>query len=198
MAEEYLGVKFRTVFNNKAILKNKKIAELINWCKEFDRCGFTPKAGGGSAGNLSFRTSKGFIISRTQSEFSNISQEDFTEVLSVDISKKEILVNGIKEPSSESFMAGEIFRRRKDVNAVFHGHSEEFLKYGKKLDLPITEKEQPGGSIELMHEVIKVLDNKNFIILKNHGFISLGDSMAGAGNLAIKRYAQLQRIKKLS
>jgi len=197
MAEEYCGVKFRTIFNNKTILKNKKIEELINWCKEFNRCGFTPKAALGSAGNLSFRTDNGFIISCSQADFSNIDQEDFTEVLGVDISKKEILVNGRKEPSSESFMHHEIYQRRADVNAVFHGHSEEFLKYRGKLSLPITEKEKPGGSIALMKEVTKVLDDNNLILITNHGFLSLGDSMARAGNLAIKRYSQLQRVKKL-
>lgn len=193
MTESYCGVKFKTIFDNKTILKNPKILELINWCKEFNKMGFTANC----AGNLSFRTNNGFIISCSRAEFSNIEPADFTEVLSTDISRKEILVNGIKEPSAESFMHNEIYQRRNDINAVFHGHSEEFLKYGDKLSLPITEKEQPGGSIELMREVIKVLDNNNFILIKNHGFLSLGDIMATAGNLAIKRYTQLQRIKKL-
>lgn len=197
MTEEYCGVKFRSIFNNKTTISHKKIEELLNWCKEFNRCGFTPEAGAGSAGNLSFRTIDGFIISCSQADFSNIEPEDFTEVLRVDISKRELLVNGRKEPSSESFMHNEIYQRRKDINTIFHGHSEEFLKYGDKLNLPITEKEQPGGSIELMREVTKVLGDNNFILIRNHGFLSLGDSMARAGNLAIKRYSQLQRVKKL-
>jgi len=94
-------------------------------------------------------------------------------------------------------MHNEIYQRRNDINAVFHGHSEDFLKDGDKLNLPITEKEQPGGTLELMREVTKVLNNNNFILIKNHGFISLGDSMGTAGNLAIKRYNQLQRVKRL-
>jgi len=197
MTEEYCGVKFRTIFNNKHILDNSKLQDLINWCKEFNNMGFTPSAGNGSAGNLSFRTDNGFIISSSNTNFSKISIEDFTEVISVDISKREILVNGIKEPSSESFLHNEIYQRRNDINAIFHGHSEDFLKYGDKLSLPITKEEQPEGTIELMREVTKVLDNNNFILIKHHGFLSLGDSMPHAGNLAIKRFTQLQRIKKL-
>jgi len=193
MAEEYCGVNCRTIFNNKRILNNPKIQQLISWCREFNKMGFI----GENAGNLSFRSDDGFIISCSRADFPNIAQEDFTEVLSVDISKKEVLVNGIKEPSAESFMHNEIYQRRKDINAVFHGHSEEFLKYGDKLNLPITEKEQPGGTLELMREVTKVLKDNNFILIKNHGFLSLGDSMASAGNLAIKRHSQLQRIKRL-
>lgn len=193
MSEEYCGVRFRTIFNNKRILNNPKILELIDWCKEFDKIGFI----GENSGNLSFRTNNGFIISCSRADFSNANIEDFTEVIGVDISKREIFVNGIKEPSAESFMHNEIYQMRKDINAIFHGHNEDFLKYGDKLSLPITEKEQPGGTIELMREVVKVLKNNNFIIIKNHGFLSLGDSMGSAGNLAIKRFNQLQRIKKL-
>ncbi len=197
MTERYCGVKFRTIFDNKTILNNPKIAELINWCNEFHKMNFAPDAGKGSAGNLSFRTDKGFIISCSQADFSKLTIEDFTEVLSTDISKKEILVNGIKEPSAESFMHNEIYQRRNDINAVFHGHSEDFLKYGDKLSLPITEKEQPGGTLELMREVVKVLKNNNIILVKNHGFLALGDSMGSAGNLAVKRYNQLERVKEL-
>lgn len=193
--EEYCGVKFRTVFNNKKLLSNPKISELINWCNEFHKMGFTPDAGDGSAGNLSFRTDDGFVVSCSQANFSKVTVKDFVEVINVDLKKREILVNGIKEPSSESFMHNEIYNKRGDVNAVFHGHSEEFLEFGEKLRLPITEKEEAGGSIELMKEVIKVLDNNNLILIKNHGFLSLGDSMGSAGNLAVKRYGQLQRVK---
>ena len=196
MAEEYCGVKFKTVFKNKGILSNNKILELIDWCREFNKIGFTPYNTAPS-GNLSFRTNNGFIISCSRADFSNIKPEDFTEVVGVDLTKGEVYANGIKEPSAESFLHNEIYRRRKDVNAVFHGHSEDFLKYGDKLSLTTTEKEQAAGTIELMQEVVKVLDKNNFVIIRNHGFLSFGDSISSAGNLAIKRFNQLQRIKKL-
>lgn len=193
MSEEYCGVRFRTIFDNKRILNNPSINELINWCIEFNKIGFI----GENSGNLSFRTNNGFIISCSRADFPKSRIEDFTEVIGVDISKREIFVNGIKEPSAESFMHNEIYQRRDDVNAIFHGHSEDFLRYGDKLNLPITEKEQLGGTIELMREVVKVLKNNNLILIRNHGFLSLGDSMGSAGNLAVKRYNQLQRVKKL-
>ena len=194
MAEGYCGVKFKTIFDKKRILHNRKLLDLINWCKEFYKIGFTSDA----AGNLSFRTDEGFIISCSRADFNNPNPEDFTEVIGIDISKKTVYANGLKEPSSETFLHNEIYQKRSDVNAIFHGHSEEFLKHGNKLSLPITQKEQPSGSIGLMKEVVKVLDNNNFILIKNHGFLSLGDSMGTAGNLAVKRYTQLQRVKRLT
>src|SRR3989339_338221 len=192
MTEKYCGVKFRTIFNTKRILSNDKILELINWCKEFNKIGFV----GEFAGNLSFRSDDGFIISCSKADFCNVGVGDFVEVIGVDISKRDVYANGIKEPSSESFLHNEIYSRRRDVNAIFHGHSDDFLKYGDKLSLPITEKEQPGGTIELMREVVNVLDNNSFILIRNHGFISLGDSIGTAGNLAVKRYNQLLKVKK--
>ena len=197
MEETYCGIKFRTIFNKKAIPNDPNIPELVGWCRQFNASGFTPKYDGGSCGNLSFRSDNGFIVSCSQADFSVVDENDFVELLQVDLIKKEVLVNGKKEPSAESFMHNEIYKRRKDINAIFHGHSNEFLTFGQKLNLPMTKKEYPGGSIELMKEVAKILDNNNFILLKNHGFLSLGDSMGTAGNLAVKRYTQLQRVKNL-
>jgi ribulose-5-phosphate 4-epimerase/fuculose-1-phosphate aldolase len=97
--EEYCGLKFRTIFNSRDV-ENPRLHELINWCRQFNASGFTPKYEGGSCGNLSFRTSKGFIISCSQADFSIITQNDLTEVLGVDKTKEEIVVNGKNKPSS--------------------------------------------------------------------------------------------------
>jgi len=40
------------------------------------------------------------------------------------------------------------------------------------------------GTIELAKEVLKVLGNNKLIVLKNHGFVSLGATMKEAGELA--------------
>ncbi|MBU0628410.1 MAG: class II aldolase/adducin family protein [Nanoarchaeota archaeon] len=193
MAEQYTGVKFKTVFKSRALVRDPRILDMINWAKEFSKMGFAHD----KAGNVSFRTDNGFVITSTGSDLSNLTKEDFTEVTKVDLVKKEIHVNGIKEPSSESFFHNEIYRLRKDINSIFHGHNEDFLKFGVKLGFPITEKEQPGGTIELVKEISSVLGNNTFLLIKNHGFLSLGDSVGAAGNLAVKRYTQLQRVKNI-
>ncbi|MEA2035940.1 MAG: class II aldolase/adducin family protein [Nanoarchaeota archaeon] len=195
MSEEYCGVKFRTIFRNKTVPKDKRVSQLIHWCNEFNRMGFTPGSQG-SAGNLSFRTDKGFIISCSRADFSDVSESDFVEVVGIDIDLKVVQVDGVKGPSSESFMHGRIYSKRKDVNAVFHGHSDDFLKWKEELDLPITKKEEPAGTIELMNEVVKVLGTNNFILIKNHGFLSLSDSMDCAGNITMEKFSQLRKIAK--
>ena len=72
-----------------------------------------------------------------------------------------------------------------DVNAVFHGHNEAIVKNADRFGLPITHVEYDSGTIALAEEVLKVLDNNRFIVLKNHGFVSVGKDMREAGEIAL-------------
>lgn len=79
-----------------------------------------------------------------------------------------------------------------------HVHNSLVLKYKKKLNFPITKKEEPYGSIELMREVIKVLNQENYILMKNHGFLSLGKTIEEAGKKALSSHDQALAFSKLS
>ena len=68
------------------------------------------------------------------------------------------------------------------IDQIFHGHSHELLNS----DIISTEQEKPYGTKELVKEVLKVLDDNKVIIIKNHGFLSLGNTMNKAGNNIIK------------
>ncbi len=93
----------------------------------------------------------------------------------------------MKDPSSESMLHHEIYKMRPDVNAIFHGHSGLLLKRG---NLPTTKEEKAYGSIELVKEVSKILNKGNLLLMKNHGFLSLGKSMEEAGKLALTSLTQ--------
>jgi len=107
------------------------------------------------------------------------------------LDKKIVHAIGKNKPSSESMLHYAIYAGRKEINAIFHGHSKEILKYGDKLGV-VTEKEMSYGSIELIEEVLKILDKNDFVILKNHGFLSLGKNMEEAGKLVLEK---LESIK---
>ena len=49
-----------------------------------------------------------------------------------------------------------------------------------------TEKEEEYGTVALVQGVLDVLGENNFLIMKNHGFISLGKTMQEAGELSLK------------
>jgi len=175
-------VRFKTIFLTKGAPENYKCVELLKWCKIFSEKGLTPVYSYGAAGNLNFRTSRGFIITASGIDIGKARLDDLVEVVKVDPIKKEIHAIGLKEPSSESFMHNFVYEKRADVKAVFHGHNT--TKVMK--DVPTTAIEKPSGSFALAKEVEKILGENDFIIIKNHGFLSLGKSIEEAGELALK------------
>ena len=92
-----------------------------------------------------------------------------------------VYATGTRHPSSESMLHYAIYRQRPDVNAVFHGHCSELLQSATLLGITETEKKEPYGTIELVNSVLKISEKDNFLIMKKHGFISLGNSIKEAG-----------------
>ncbi len=179
------GVRFEAVFLGKNAPDDDGIAQLIYWCKRFDKLGLAPK----SAGNLSVRTKKGFIITATGVALGAAERDNLAEVLKVEIEQARIVVyaKGKLIPSKESVLHSEIYHSRPDINAVFHVHDELVVGLAGELDLPCTEGEQPRGSYQLTTEVQRVLGlrkDERYLVLRNHGVIAIGETMAEAGKLA--------------
>lgn len=190
MIENKVSPKFKTVFESKDPPRHPKVRQLLFWFRRFSQLGLMPRRGSGSLGNLSFRAKKGsneFIISASGlKKGRGLSASDLVTVSSVDLGKKIVTACGEKEPSSESMLHYDIYKKRKGVNAVFHGHCDKILKNSEKLEVPCTTKEEPYGSVKLVKSVMKTLGKRDFLIMKNHGFISLGKTMDRAGKLTVK------------
>jgi ribulose-5-phosphate 4-epimerase/fuculose-1-phosphate aldolase len=105
-------------------------------------------------------------------------------VLEADRDARQLTVAGLYEPSSESLMHAGIYAARLEVDAVFHGHSEKLLADAERLGLPLTAREQPYGTPELVAEILEVLDGHKLVIMRDHGFVSLGGTMEEAGRVA--------------
>ncbi|GAI74016.1 unnamed protein product [marine sediment metagenome] len=185
-------VKFRTEIIEKKVPKDQRIEELKYWCGEFHRLNLAPPHKGGTLGNLSFRLKNGedsFIItgSRVGLKY-KLSDDCFVAVHSCDLKEGIVFAHGTKEPSSESRLHFAIYNRRKDVNAIFHGHSREILACPDKLKIPETKQKAPHGSIELAQSVLEILDDEFFLVMKDHGFISIGKTMKEAGELTLEMY----------
>lgn len=199
MSEEYVGIKFKVEFLDKrSLVLSDRLAELIHYCKLFDEFNLAPPYQGGSAGNLSFRMEEGkneFIITGTKIGLkNNLTSEKFVLVKNVDVSKKNVSVIGLIEPSSESILHWQIYKTRPEINSIFHGHSELFLSVSKKIKWIETKNAVPYGSLDLVKEVINVLGDNKFVIIKNHGFLSLGKTISEAWNITFNK---LQEAKKL-
>jgi ribulose-5-phosphate 4-epimerase/fuculose-1-phosphate aldolase len=190
--ETHVGVKFATEFLSAAVSADARLEELKAWCAEFHKRNFAPPYGEFSQGNLSFRvrpTEDAFIISGSQVGWKDSLTDDrFVTVHCCDLEKGIVFASGTRDPSSESMLHFAIYLARKDIQAVFHGHSREILKCVNKLNIPETREKAPYGSIELVRSVMEVLGDANFILIRKHGFISLGATMKEAGERAIETH----------
>ena len=176
MAEVYVGTKFQTIFVRRQPPTAAQAAELLAWCRQWATAGWIAKA----TGNLSCRTTDGFIITPTGTDPVSLTAADFVEVLGVD--EKEVRVAGTREPSSECRMHAGIYAARPDVTAIFHGH------YAPALTAPgvaITAREIPYGTPAMATETAQALGTSSFVVMRNHGFVAVGATMRAAHAAAL-------------
>ena len=182
--------KFKTLFLKKTAPADPRLQALAYWCRVFHESGLAPSYGFGSHGNLSFRLGPGenkFIITVSAIRLKNkMTRRCFFKVTGVDIKKNSVSGMGVRRPSSESLLHDAIYKKRKDVNAVFHGHCADILKWAPRLGIPETCAEEPYGTPALAESVCRILDGHEFLIIKNHGFISLGKDLRQAGRRALR------------
>ena len=189
-------IRFNSIFVSDEVPSDAKIDELKEWSERFQKNGLTPEIEGNYTGNLSFRSKEGFIITASGLKSKeNLSNDCFVYVKNYDEQSNTAYIEGSRQPSSEAVMHFLIYKTHKEINAIFHGHNDAIIMNAEKLGFPVTEREYEPGTIELAKEVLKVLGDKNLIVLKNHGFVSLGRTMKEAGELAL---ATLKRSKELA
>ena len=193
MSEGYSGVKFVTVYKDKVAPRHCDLEVLKHWCHLFHEKGLAPPYPGGSYGNLSFRTgNNSFIITGTCIGLKDALGDDcFVEIHDCNTSTKEILVTGLRPPSSETFMHFTIYQNRPDVNAVFHGHNLQITENAASLGIPVTAEEVPYGTVELAKSVLSVLGENSFMVIKAHGFISMAKEMEAAGRQACEWFEKV-------
>jgi ribulose-5-phosphate 4-epimerase/fuculose-1-phosphate aldolase len=187
-------IRFNIIFVSDEVPSDARIDELKEWCERFQRNGLTPEFEGNYTGNLSFRCREGLVITASGLKSKqNLSNDCFVYVKNYDQPSNTVYVEGRRQPSSEAVMHYLIYKTRKEVNAVFHGHNKAIVVNAEKLGFPVTEREHEPGTIALAKEALKALGNKNLVVLRNHGFVSVGRTMKDAGELAL---ATLKRSKE--
>ena len=86
-----------------------------------------------------------------------------------------------KKPTSEWEIYWDIFKKRKEINAVLHGHDLFALETAYDLvkeypeEVAITKRVTDAGSIEYREDMQEIVSDKNiYLIGKEHGFFALG------------------------
>ncbi|KQC08753.1 MAG: hypothetical protein APR54_04225 [Candidatus Cloacimonas sp. SDB] len=187
---EYQGVKFKIIHIPEAMKADQRIKKMIVWARIFHDHNLAPAYEGGSFGNLSFRIEpekNSFFITASHTALDQtLSTGNFVQINNCDPEINTVTVTGSGEPSSETLLHHAIYQARPDVNCIMHGHCREILANSANLKLPATEKAVPYGTKELVQAVLKLINEGNFLIMKDHGFLSLGNTIADAGNLVLE------------
>jgi ribulose-5-phosphate 4-epimerase/fuculose-1-phosphate aldolase len=187
-------IRFNITFVSDQFPRDHRIDELKKWCEIFQKSGLTPEFEGNYTGNLSFRCEDGFVITASGLKSKqNLSNDCFVYVKNYDEQSNTVYVKGKRKPSSEAVMHHLIYKTHKEMNAVFHGHNDAIVMNAEKLGLTVTKKEYESGTAALAKEALKALGDNKLVVLKNHGFVSVGNTLKEAGDLAL---ATLKRGKE--
>ena len=148
----------------------------------------------GTGGNLSYFDSETGYMAITPSglDFYKTKEEDIV-ILALD----GTVIEGSRTPSSEWVMHKRIYETRKDINAIIHGHTI----YASVLaclreELPATHymiavagetvrvaDYASFGSKELAENAAKGMEDRNAVLLANHGIIGGSNNLRNAFNV---------------
>jgi len=176
------GITFSSVFLDKTPPTDVRIDEMIPWAKKISEYSCIQ----GAAGNLSFRTKMGFIITGGGISLDNVSKDMAVEVRGVvfGLNRPSIYAKGQVVPSKETLLHSGIYEALPEINAIICVPGHIVLETAEKLSLPSTILEQSAGSQELAQEAVNLMKLNQSVrcfVIKNYCVVTLGATMAEAG-----------------
>lgn len=196
--EKYQGVKFQYRRIDKTFSYDGRLPDLNHWAYLFSQLGLAPVHAEGAYGNHSYRTGNAsFIITKSAMIPAEILQPaDFCHVIDLDKATATFLTKGQFAPSSETYLHYALYQTLPHINAILHGHCSLLNSHAKALNLPVTKEFHAYGTPELAQSALDIVEQTtSFFILKDHGFVALGEDIDHAGKLTLDYFSQL--ISKL-
>ena len=155
----------------------------------------------GSSGNLSYRTTNGFMITPSSIPNNKLNQKSCVQMAFDGTYKNKL------KPSTEWRIHRDIYLKRKDIFAIIHAHSTFSTAIAcMNIDIPSFHymiavaggdnvrcaRYATFGTEQLSKNVIKALDNRNACLMANHGLI------VGEKNLkfALKLTEEVENLSK--
>lgn len=183
------------------------VKNLILWGSIFDNLWMAPYVKGkGSAGNMGFRAGRKICVTASGGRLGSLGPGDIMTIVDVRTKngKPSVYFYGraAKNPTQEALIYWDIFRKRKDVNVILHGHDLFALDNTAHMrrmfprDIAITRTMAEAGSAELRRQIIEALTGRtSYLIARGHGFFALDATFEDAGRTALKvRQAVFNRI----
>lgn len=187
------------------MLKNKIYQDLIEIAKITYQKGLVTA----SSGNISMRLDKNTILITSHgSSFGFLKKED---LIKINLEGKVIVGKKDKKPSSELPLHLAIHKNL-NPKIVFHTHpkfTNAFFTTGEKLNSLTYETKLFVGSVSVVEQnspnvldiapIIEVLKTNSLVVLKNHGVVTIGDSLLDNLFLTeiLEEAVQMQAIAKL-
>lgn len=161
-------------------------SEIIEYGKLAGNKGYTP----GISGNISARFGDNVVITSSGSANGYLEDNDFSVI---DFEGNLVAEN--PKPSSEKFLHLEFYKKRPDVNYIFHVHSPyltAFAACGMALNeavspeivycfskIPLAKYALPGSG-ELVGNTSIYFENYDIVLMENHGVIVGGATIKQA------------------
>ncbi|MBE7713496.1 MAG: class II aldolase/adducin family protein [Cyanobacteria bacterium SIG26] len=148
--------------------------------------GYTP----GISGNISARYNDKVLITSSGSANGYLKNED---LVLIDFDGN--LLSGVTKASTEKYLHLEFYKKRPDINAIFHVHSPYLTAFASAHvaltedispeiiycfgQIPLAEYAIPGSQ-ELVDKTAKFFDDYDVVLLANHGVIVGGKTVQDA------------------
>lgn len=144
----------------------------------------------GTGGNISCRTGEGILITPSGMDYRSLLPKD---IVMLDMDGNT--VSGCRKPSIERSLHLNIYKSKKDTNAVIHTHSvyATAVAAARKPLLPITDNQvavfggtvpvadyAPIGTEELARNVSRAIGDGTGVLLANHGALCTGETLSDA------------------
>ena len=180
MDGKYIGRKFITEFIKKDFKRdNEFIRHMITSARMLKAYDLTP----GTTGNISIMTCDGMYIKAGGKSLGDLTPDDVVFVVDYKKAENKAIVKGSDEPSSGTPMHWLIYHKYPRASAIVHVHDMvvlENIKSVKRNRIKITEKEADYGTLEQADEVLNALLYDEYVVIKNHGSISIGNTIEDA------------------
>lgn len=142
--------------------------------------------GGLGFGNVSMRTTRGFIVSGTQTgDIESPGLAHYAEVVDWDVRKNRVVSHGRARPSSESLTHAAVYSDRPAVCFVFHVHSPDIWGLADRLNVPSTPVDVAYGTPQMAAAVADVCrdERRGVFAMAGHtdGVVAYGGDARSTG-----------------
>ncbi|MBC7975851.1 MAG: class II aldolase/adducin family protein [Myxococcales bacterium] len=164
--------------------------DLVTTARRMSELGLAP----GTTGNVSVRSTRGFLITPSGLPYDQLRPDDVVEI-DLDGSIRP----GQRVPSSEWQLHRDLMAARPDAHAIVHTHSlfcttvaclrrpipaiHYMVVHGGGDDIPCADY-ATFGTAELAASVVRALGGGHACLMANHGMVALGDTLPHALRLA--------------